>query len=204
VDDGLACSNRPKVFEAILLEHLRKKCQSRTLPTKRFVGLDITRNREDRKFSVNQPESILKKYNMEDCNQVSIPADPNNRVNAKMIPNTEEDKREMEKCPVREGIGSLMYLANKPRPDISFALNQISAFVSNPGYGHWEAIKRVLAFLAWTKNHGICLCGNNINSETPLIGFTDADFASDTEKENLQQASCFNSMEEEFLGPANA
>jgi hypothetical protein len=103
-------------------------------------------------------------------------------VNAKMSPNTEEDKREMEKCPVREGIGSLMYLANKSRPDISFAFNQISAFVSNPGYGHWEAIKRVLAFLAWTKNHGICLCGNNINSETPLIGFTDADFASDTEK----------------------
>jgi hypothetical protein len=111
-------------------------------------------------FSIsNQPDfirRILKRYNMEDCNQVSIPADPNNRVNAKMSPNTEEDKREMEKCPVREGIGSLMYLANKSRPDISFAFNQISAFVSNPGYGHWEAIKRVLAFLAWTKNHGIC------------------------------------------------
>lgn len=99
---------------------------------------------------------------MEDCNQVSIPADPNKRVNAKMSPNTEEDKREMEKCPVREGIGSLMYLANKPRTDISFAVNQISAFVSNPGYGHWEAIKQVLAFLAGTKNYGICFGGNEM------------------------------------------
>jgi hypothetical protein len=99
VDDGLACSNRPKVFEAIL-EHLRKKFQVRTLPPNRFVGLDITRNREDRTLSVNQSDfirRILKRYNMEDCNQVSIPADPNNRVNAKMSPNTEEDKWEKEK-----------------------------------------------------------------------------------------------------------
>jgi hypothetical protein len=130
MDDGLACSNRPKVFKAIL-EHLRKKFQVRTLPPNRFVGLDITRNREDRTPLVNQSDfirRILKRYNMEDCNQVSIPADPNNRVNAKMSPNTEEDKREMEKCPVREAIGSLIYLANKPRPDISFAVNQISVF----------------------------------------------------------------------------
>ena len=110
VDDGLACSNRPKVFEAIL-EHLRKKFQVRTLPPNRFVGLDITRKREDRTLSINQPyfvRRILKRYNMEDCNQVSIPADPNNKVTAKMSPNTEEDKREMEKRPVREAIGSLM------------------------------------------------------------------------------------------------
>jgi hypothetical protein len=138
VDDGLACSNRTKVFEAIL-EQLRKKFQVRTLPPNRFVGLDITRNREDRTLSINQPDfvrRILKRYNMEDCNQVSIPADPKNKVTAKMSPNTEEDKREMEKRPVREAIGSLMYLENMTRPDISYAVNQILAFVSNPGYGH--------------------------------------------------------------------
>jgi hypothetical protein len=101
--------------------------------------LDITRNREDRTLSINQPDfvrRILKRYNMEDCNQVSIPADPKNKVTAKMSPNTEEDKREMEKRPVREAIGSLMYLENMTRPDISYAVNQILAFVSNPGYGH--------------------------------------------------------------------
>ena len=70
-----------------------------------------------------------------------------------------------------------MYLANITRPDISYAVNKISAFVSNPGYGHWDTIKRVLAFLAGTKNHGICFGGKNLNPETLLIGFTDVDFA---------------------------
>jgi hypothetical protein len=119
---------------------------------------------------------------MEDCNYKSIPADPNNKVNHKMSPTTEEDKRDMEKRPVREAIGSLMYLANMTRPDISYAVNQISAFVSNPGSGHWEAIKRILAFLAGTKNHGICFGGESKNPETLLVGFKDADFASDMEK----------------------
>jgi hypothetical protein len=35
-------------------------------------------------------------------------------------------------------IGSLMYLANATRPDISFAVSKLSPFVSNPGDDHWK------------------------------------------------------------------
>ena len=110
----------------------------------------------------------------------------------------------MEKRPVREAIGSLMYLANMTRPDISYAVNQISAFVSNPGYGHWDAIKRVLAFLAGTKNHGICFGGKNLIMR-PLSLVSPMRTSHPTQKNgSLQQVSCFNSMEEESLGVASA
>ena len=47
-------------------------------------------------------------------------------------------------------IGSLMYLANATRPDISFAMNKLSQFISNPGDDHWKALERVMRYLQWT------------------------------------------------------
>lgn len=184
VDDGLACSNRPNILAAIL-DYLREHFQVRSIPPNRFVGLDISRDRSNRTLFINQPDfihRILKKYNMENCNPVSVPSDPNNRVTAMMSPKTDEERHEMEATPVREAIGSLMYLMAMTRADIAFAVNQIAAFVSNPGKGHWEAVKRVLAYLAGTARHGICFGGEKINAKTPLIGFSDADFASDLVK----------------------
>ena len=67
---------------------------------------------------MNQPDfvrRILKRYNMEDCNQVSIPADPNNKVTAKMSPNTEEDKWKLEKRPVREANPNVSSKHNQTR-----------------------------------------------------------------------------------------
>lgn len=67
---------------------------------------------QDKKLYVNQPDfvkKILRRYNMSECNPVSIPADPNNRPSPKMSPKTEEERHQMQKTPMREAIGSLMY-----------------------------------------------------------------------------------------------
>jgi hypothetical protein len=40
-------------------------------------------------------------------------------------------------------IGSLMYLIHT-KPDICFALNVLSQFMSEPGHIHWVAVKHVL------------------------------------------------------------
>lgn len=81
---------------------------------------------------------------------------------------------------MREAIGSLMYLMAMTRGDIALAVNQVAAFVSNPGPGHWEAVKQTFAYLAGTIRHGICFgSSNGINKTNPLQGYTDADFAAD-------------------------
>jgi hypothetical protein len=184
VDDGLACSNRPHVLSAIL-DYLREHFQVRSLPPTRFVGLDITRDRSNRTLSISQPDFIhrlLQRYNMVECNPVDIPADPNNPVTAEMSPKTEQERRNMQKTPVREAIGSLMYLMAMTRGDIAYAVNQVAAFVSDPGQGHWNAIKTILAYLSGTAHHGICFGGKGISDKSILVGFTDADFAADIVK----------------------
>ncbi len=181
VDDGMAASNRPNILIDIL-NHLRKHFQVRSLPPNRFVGLDITRDRTNRTLSISQPEFIkkmLKRYNMEGCNPVSTPADTYNKVTSMMTAQSDEERRKMERTPVREAIGSLMYLMAMTRGDIAYAVNQVSAFVSDPGPALWEAVKRIFAYLAGTTNHGITFGGEGINAITPLIGYTDADYASD-------------------------
>ncbi len=182
VDDGLACSNTAAVLTA-MLDYLGTNFQVRSFPASRFVGLDITRDRPNKKLYVNQPDfvkKILRRYNMSECNPVSIPADPNNRPSPAMSPKTEEERYKIQKTPMREAIGSLMYLMAMTRGDIALAVNQVAAFVSDPGPGHWEAVKQIFAYLARTIHFGICFGDmEGANKIHPLQGFTDADFAAD-------------------------
>ena len=49
----------------------------------------------------------------------------------------------------RQLIGSLMYLVNT-RPDICYAVNVLSQFMSQPKHTHWIAAKHVLRYLQGT------------------------------------------------------
>jgi hypothetical protein len=181
VDDGLICGNSMAVIESIL-EYLRTNFQVRSLPASRFVGLDITRDRPNRKLYVNQPDYVkkmLRRYRMDECDPVSVPAHPGNRPVPSWAPTTEEEYRQMERTPYREAIGSLNYLTAMTRLDIALAVNQVSAYVSNPGPRHWEAVKLIFAYLAGTIHHGICFGDVGLEAPFPLQGFTDSDFAAD-------------------------
>lgn len=178
VDDGLICSSNPNVLTEIV-DFLKTHFKVRSLPANRFVGIDITRDRPNRTLSISQPDfimSLLKRYNMEECFPVSIPANPIIRLTPSMSPKTEEERQMMKKIPYRECIGSLMYLMGMTRPDIALAVNQASAFVQDPGAEHWDAVKKIMAYLLKTINYGICY---GANSDHSLLGFTDADFAND-------------------------
>jgi hypothetical protein len=51
-------------------------------------------------------------------------------------------------------IGSLMYLVNT-RPDICYAVNVLSHFMSQPKQTHWIAAKHVLRYLQGTIGYGL-------------------------------------------------
>jgi hypothetical protein len=74
-----------------------------------------------------------------------------------------------------EVVGSLLYLANTVRPDISHAVGALSRYREKPTTSHWNAAMRVVKYLLSTKDHGLRLGG----SDVPLIGYVDASFASD-------------------------
>ena len=167
VDDGLVVSNNKSLVEEIIC-YLGKNFDMRQGPANHFVGLSISRNRQDRTLYVAQPDyirKILKRFNMMECLPKKLPADPGTRLQKKV------DRTSTEKFPYREAVGSLMYLGLASRPDISFAVGQISQFCENPGSDHWSAVRRILAYLKGSQNHGICY-GRNVDG---LIGYCDSD-----------------------------
>ncbi|KAL1206830.1 Retrovirus-related Pol polyprotein from transposon RE1 [Cardamine amara subsp. amara] len=75
----------------------------------------------------------------------------------------------------RAVVGSLQYLSFT-RPDIDFTVNRLSQFIHCPTTAHWEAVKRVLRYLAGTVTHGITL---RANSSLTLTTYSDADWGGD-------------------------
>lgn len=113
VDDGLICGTNKEIIQRFVV-HLEKKFELRTLPAERFLGIKIDRDRNQRRLSITQPDSIdaiLKKFKMEDCNSVSTPAEPGLKLTKNMSPQSDKEKEEMEQIPYKESVGALIYIS---------------------------------------------------------------------------------------------
>jgi hypothetical protein len=73
----------------------------------------------------------------------------------------------------RRLIGQLLYLTTT-RPDISFAVQQLSQFVSQPTDNHFKAAMRILQYLKLNPAQGLFYPSN---SDLVLSGFADSDWA---------------------------
>jgi hypothetical protein len=52
-----------------------------------------------------------------------------------------------------------MYLASVTRLDVSFAVNKLSQFISNPEDDHWRTLERVMHYLVGTMDYIIYYSG---------------------------------------------
>lgn len=101
------------------------------------IGLHITY--EVGAISLDQSnyiQEIMERFNMSDCKPSKSPSDPNQKLSLSMCANNEEEHRELQNVPYQEAVGSLLYLAQGTRPDIAFAVNDVSRFNSNFGKTH--------------------------------------------------------------------
>jgi len=73
-------------------------------------------------------------------------------------------------------IGSLFYISNKTRPDISYAVGRLSRITSNPSREHWTALERVFRYLR--KIIGYCL--TYIRYPDVIEGYSDANWVTDS------------------------
>lgn len=63
---------------------------------------------------------ILNRFGMDTCKPVCTPSDTNAKLSIDM------PSEELRKIPYQEAVGSLLYLAQGTRPDIAFAVNDVS------------------------------------------------------------------------------
>ena len=85
--------------------------------------------------------------------------------------------------PFRELVGSLMWLANQTRPDISNAVRAVARYAHAPKLKHWKAAKGILEYLKVTSSYGITF---QRGSGLELVVYADAAYApKDTRRKSV-------------------
>lgn len=98
-----------------------------------------------------------------------------------------DNYKQTKLCPYQCLIGKLMYLAYDTRPDIAFAIRQLSKYNSNPKKGHLQAAKRVVRYLKRTMQLRLVYAQKPDKaalkdlSPYSLIGYADGNFTDDPE-----------------------
>jgi len=176
VDDNVLVGHTP------LLRWVKQKLSSRFPmkdlgPAKSLLGMQILYQPKIGTLALKQSGFILEIldcYGMSECNPACTPME--HRL---QLPKLDSTPPECTRLPYREAIGKLLYLAIGTRPDISFAVNYLSRFVTGFNDQHWKALLRVLRYLRGTVNHGI-LFSRQTRNPMILYGYGDADWGGDT------------------------
>ena len=146
-----------------------------------LLGIKIVQ--QDDKIILNQVgyiNKILNKFNMAHCKPVSTPLIPNENIHEFRKCNEDENPPQG----YRELIGSLLYLANGTRPDIAFAVNQLSQYVTSPTLQHWTALKRILRYIQGTKS--INLEFKKFNAKKVQVeAYSDASYGSGKDRKSV-------------------
>ena len=111
----------------------------------------------------------MTKYGLTDCKPKYTPM-------ASLVTGTEGDPLDTERFPYMSLVGSLLYLSCCTRPDISQPVGVLARYMAKPTTALWTAAKGVLRYVVGTKDLGLVF-----GSSDGIIGYCDADYASDTE-----------------------
>ena len=146
-----------------------------------YLGNRLLHDRAKGTVTVSQEHYLLaclEKFGLANCNGVDKPM-----TSRLTIQDQPENVNTADQEHYRGMVGSLLYLASWTRPDIAFAVSELSRFVSNPGKPHLEAAKRVFRYLKKTMNLGLVfrssasLPGHPEIQPNTLWGYVDSDWA---------------------------
>jgi hypothetical protein len=171
VDDMLIVGNTSNVREVV--EQVTKAYDCRDLgAAKQFLGMVITRDRGSRTILLSQPEPIkqlLLKFNLIECRTRSVPLSVGDIL-------FKDSENLLGTSEFAELVGSLLHLSNCTRPDITLAVNKLSAYMSCATLLHMQTALGVLRYLSGTSGLGL-LYGPIVVGVDAVVGFGDSDFA---------------------------
>ena len=134
-----------------------------------YLGISIVEFHD--RFELSQSKyisKVLEEFNMTNCHSAKVP----------MSSLYEYDDNEPvdNSLPVQKLIGCLLYIANRTRPDICFAVNWLSRYMSKPTGSLFKACKQILRYLAGTIDSTL-VCGE-LSCDLEL--YTDSSFGQGT------------------------
>jgi hypothetical protein len=182
VDDLLIASSK-KVELLAIKRRLTQQYEMEDMGEATFIlGIDIARDRAHRSISISQSayiHTLLKRHGMVDCNATTTPMD--GAAATELFTATQGyQSTDALKHAYQSIIGGLMFAAVCTRPDITFAVNRLARYCSNPTEAHQAAAKRILRYLKGTADYRITYTGSAGAKTVPeLVGYCDADWAQD-------------------------
>ena len=156
-----------------------------------ILGIRIYRDRSRRLIGLSQStyiDKVLHRFGMQEAKRGNVPMSHGIMISKENCPKSLDDKGRMSKVPYASAIGSIMYAMICTRPDVSYALSMTSRYQSNPGEGHWTAVKNILKYLKRTKDSFLIYGGDE---KLVVKGYTDASFQTDRDDSISQSGFVF-------------
>ncbi|KAE8253050.1 hypothetical protein A4X03_0g6001 [Tilletia caries] len=141
-----------------------------------MLGIRINRSKCGRVATMSQSgyvDQILQRYGMTDSSPSNTPmADASKHLR----PREGSTATTQERHYYAGLIGCLLWLAQGTRMDIAFQVGKLARFMANPSEEHVAAAKRVLRYLAGTRELGLRFRHSEL---AQLVGYSDSDHGAD-------------------------
>ena len=155
VDDILLIGNNVELLESIK-GYLNESLSMKDLGEAAYIlGVKIYRDKSRLLIGLSQStylDKVLKKFKMDQSKRGFLPVLQGVKLSKTQCPTTAEDREKMRSVPYASAIGSIMYAMLCTRPDVCLAISLEGRYQSNPGVGHWTAVKKILKYLKRTKD----------------------------------------------------
>jgi hypothetical protein len=167
------------------------------------LGLQLFRHRAARILSLSQSDYVrrlLDRYGMLDCKPVPTPLATGVRLSKDDCPRVKPAEPLLVdgKHTYASVVGAIMYAMLGTRPDLAFAIGQLTRFNSNPGPQHVAALKRVLRYLRgsidFKLTYGAEFSGSSgsNNAKLVVLGYCDADWGASIDDRRSVSGTLFN------------
>ena len=93
-------------------------------------------------------ETLLQRFGLEDCKPIATPMETGLRLSLHDAGNA------FDVVLYQQVVGCLIYVCIT-RPDVQFAVSQMSRFMHSPGTKHWQVVKCIFCYLIGTKHLGM-------------------------------------------------
>ncbi|XP_019072894.1 retrovirus-related Pol polyprotein from transposon RE1 [Vitis vinifera] len=167
--DDIVITGSDSALLGQLKTHLSESFHMKDLgPLTYFLGLEVHHSPSG--ISLNQHKyasDLVATAGLQGATSVDTPMELNVKLRK------EEGDLLADPSLYRKLVGSLVYLTIT-RPDISFAVQQVSQFLQTPRHLHLAAVRRIIRYVQGTSTRGLFFLAGN---STRLAAYSDADWA---------------------------
>ncbi|XP_075475834.1 secreted RxLR effector protein 161-like [Primulina tabacum] len=126
-------------------------------------------------------KNLVKKFSTENTKHMKTPMGSTEKLSK------DDVAAGVDNTQYRSIIGSLLYLSAS-RPDIMFSVCLCARYQADPKVTHLKAVKRILRYISGTVDLGLWYTKE---TNTNLVGFSDADWAGNLDDRKSTMGRCF-------------